>query len=109
MSEVKVIMRKQDRIDYILNGLCQYYDITKEELLRRARTDKRYKRKRIAVKILRDIADCSFKDIKYAFNNTSENTIWFIHHYISEDLESNLSVNMAIKKEYADVLKSMGL
>lgn len=109
MSEIKVIMRKQDRIDYILNGLCKYYDITKEELLRRARTDKRYKRKRIAIKILRDIADCSFKDIKYAFHNTAENNIWIIHRNISEDLESNLSVNMAIKKEYAEVLNFLGL
>ena len=108
-SEPIVLIRKKDRIDYILNGLCRYYDITMEELLRRARTDRRYKRKRIAIKILRDIADCSLKDIKYAFNNKSEAAIWQTYTIFTEEIDPNTYGSESLKKEYADVLKYLRL
>jgi len=109
MSEVKVIIRKKDRIDYILNGICWYYKITMDEFMRRARTELRYKRKRFAVKILRDVADCSLKDIRFAFNNKSDAAIWYIYTAITEDLDSNPDCNKSLKREYAEILTSLGL
>jgi chromosomal replication initiation ATPase DnaA len=109
MNKPRVIMRKQDRIDYVVDGICEYYGIDSNEFLRRARTDRRYKRKRIAIKILRDIADCSFKDIKYAFDNKSEANIWYIYDGITEDLNSGNGCKMEVKKEYADIVKFLGV
>jgi chromosomal replication initiation ATPase DnaA len=104
-----VIMRKKDRINYILNGFCRYYNITMEEFMRRARTELRYKRKRLAVKVLRDVADCSLKDVKYAFTNKSEAAIWHVYDAVSEDLSPDSVGNEKLKKEYADILKFLGL
>ncbi len=102
---MKVIIRKPDRIEYILSGIESYYDIDRTELLKKGRTPERYKRKSFAVKILRDIADCSFKDIKNIYGNSSENSAWVIHQKISDDIVFNNSV----RKEYNNILTSMGL
>ena len=103
-------MRKKDRIDYVLNGVCAYYGITLDELTStRARSVKKYRQKRITIKILRDIADCSFKDIRYCFKHGDESNTWQIHQHISEDLDSDSSFNRELKKEYADILKFLGL
>jgi chromosomal replication initiation ATPase DnaA len=97
MSDGKVIIRKKDRVEFILSGLCSYYNIEREELLRKARTPERYNRKGIAVKLLRDVADLSFKEITSIFGNTGENTNWVIYQRVEEN------------REYNNVLKYMGI
>lgn len=115
MSEVweprhKLIIRKQDRMDYIIDGVCRFYDIPITELVKRKATSvATYKHKRIAVKLLRDVADCSFKDIQYNFDRGNEQGVWQIYQRITEDLESGYSSNKELKKEYAEILKFLGL
>jgi chromosomal replication initiation ATPase DnaA len=104
-----VLIRKKDRIDYILTGICRYYDTSMDDLMRRARTEKRFKRKRFAVKILRDIADCSLKDIMFAFNNKSEAAIWFIYDNITRDLDPYSVGDKRLKKEYLNLLEYLRL
>jgi hypothetical protein len=105
-----LIFRREDRIEYVLSGLCRYWNVSREELVsKRARTDNRYKMKRITIKILRDIADCSFKDIRFVFAHGDEANTWQIHNRVSEDLESGFSTNKELKAEYKDILNYLGL
>jgi chromosomal replication initiation ATPase DnaA len=105
----RVIMKRQDRIDYVLNGMCRYYNIRMETLLHPARTRVRDKRKRIAIKLLRDIADVSFKEIKYAFGCNSEGGIYQIYSNISDDLSTDVSVTRHIRKEYDNIIEFLGV
>lgn len=69
----RIIIRKEDRINFIVDGVCKFYDVPKEELLqKKARSSQLYRAKRMVIKLLRDIADCSFKDIRYAFEYGDE-------------------------------------
>jgi len=110
-SNVKtvVVIRRQDRIDYVINGICDYYKIQREDLQRRARTPRKVKRKQVTVKMLRDVADISFKEIKNALNNQSESQIWQIYTNITEDIETKCDATKAIREEYQNVLKHLNL
>jgi chromosomal replication initiation ATPase DnaA len=105
----KVIIHKKDRIEYILSGIENYYNIDRVELLKKARTPERHKVKSFTVKILRDIADLSFKEIRFLYNNTSENSVWVMHNKVSEKIESKYDCDVLVRKEYNSILKSMGL
>ena len=107
MTKIKpqVIIRKKDRIDYIIDGLCRYYDVTKDELTRKTGHGEKCMRKRYAIKILRDDADCSLKDIVYAYNNKDEANIWFIYQRITEDM----SYDKAVNAEYHNILNFLGI
>jgi chromosomal replication initiation ATPase DnaA len=89
----RVLIRKKDRIEYVLDGLCRYYDISRDELMRKTGHGKDCMRKRYAVKILRDEADCSLKDIMFAYNNKDEANIWFLYQRITEDMAYDKSMN----------------
>jgi chromosomal replication initiation ATPase DnaA len=98
------------RRDYVLDGVCRYYNIPKEELIfPRARTADRYHRKRITIKILRDKAELSLKDIKNAFKHGDEANTYQIYQRISDDLSAGFSINTELKNEYADLLKFLGI
>jgi chromosomal replication initiation ATPase DnaA len=103
-SNTKVIIRKADRIEFILSGMCNYYDITRDELLKKARTPEKYKRKAYVVKLLRDIADLSFKEIKWIYGNTGENSVWVIHSRITEAIDSRCDFDALARKEYKKIL-----
>jgi hypothetical protein len=107
MTKVKprVLMKSRHRVEFVMDGVCRYYNIDRQELLRRARTGLRFKRKRMAIKILRDEAECSFKDIQYAFGNTGPNNCWVIYQGICEDIDSRNYHDKELKKEYEDILR----
>jgi chromosomal replication initiation ATPase DnaA len=101
----RIIIRKQDCIDYILTGVCNFYQINKQELLARARSPYKTKRKLFTVKILRDVADLQFKDIMYALDVTSQAGIWLNYSSITDDL----SCDKLLKAEYNDLLKYLNV
>lgn len=105
----KLVFRRQDRIDYVMNGVSDYYKISREELTRPTRAGARLKRKRIAVKILRDIADISYKEITYSFNQTSLPCIWRMLMDMTEDLNDHTSATKEIREEYKNVVNYLGL
>jgi chromosomal replication initiation ATPase DnaA len=108
-EKIKLVFRRQDRIDYVMDGICNFYDITRAELLRKARSKERLKRKSITVKILRDAADCTLKDIMCAFNCSSQEGIWQIHSNITDDLEDRSFATKEIREEYNNVVIYLGL
>lgn len=104
----RIIIRKQDRIDYILDGVSEYFDIPRQELIKRYRNPTKYNRKRIAIKLLIDVADCKIADIKDVMGATSDTAISYTLCGIREDLSSSCN-NLDLKKEYKDVFKFLKL
>jgi chromosomal replication initiation ATPase DnaA len=107
MTKIKprVLMKRQDRIDYVIDGVCAFYKIPKNELTDcYAKSDIARLRKRLTVKILRDIADCSLKDIRFAFKHGDESNAWQIYDKITDDLNSDSSCHIQLKQEYNDIL-----
>ena len=101
----KVVIKRQDRIDYILTGICDYYKITLDELSQRSRS----KRKNIAIKILRDYGDIPLVDIARSVDQTSlpnlSRSLIRINHALSPDSYGNTD----LKRNYEAVLKHLGL
>jgi hypothetical protein len=106
-----VVIRKKDRIDYILSGICDYYNITKEELCHYARSPQKVLRKQIAMKILHEIADCSFKETMYAMNYKEGNEGAIFQHLskFNDALDSMTTGSKLIKSEYKNVLNHLKL
>jgi hypothetical protein len=107
----RVVIRKIDRIDYILSGLCEYWDITLDELFHYARTPFKVNRKRIAMLLLYDVADCSFKDVVSAMNYSSTNVGTIYNHlvHIRAAIDPDTNGNTELKIEYSRILKHLNL
>lgn len=106
----RVIFKRRDVINYVLDKICDYYDIPLDELTdRKARDTASFKRKRMAITILRNEAECSYKDIQASFKYGDEANTWFIRQNMTDDLNSNSSCNRELKQEYADVVKFIGV
>lgn len=58
-----IVIKKQDRISYIIDGVSDFYGVTISELKKKTRNQERMNRKRMTMLILYDIADLSLKDI----------------------------------------------
>ena len=106
---MKVIIWKKDRIEYILNGLCNYYGIGRDELIRRHKNPMKTNRKRIAVKLLTDVANCTLRDIAESMGRTSLTSISLLYHEISQDVSPVYYGNKDLKKEYSSILEYLGL
>jgi chromosomal replication initiation ATPase DnaA len=107
----RVILKRQDRVNYVLNGVCQFYNVSPQTLGARYRNTKLYDRKRIAVKALRDIADVTLFEVQMAFgaNTPSQWSIWKCYDSINEDLSKGHNQNKELKAEYESLLKYLGV
>jgi hypothetical protein len=105
-----VLIRKEHRINYVLNGMCEYYGITLAEL-QHGCLQKWINRRRIAMKILYQIADCSLKDIpeplgyklSLMYNIGNHITI------LNEEMSNNTKAGKALLMEYRNILKHLNL
>ncbi len=116
----RVIIRKKDRGEYILNGLCNYWDISRHDLLKPAiippshhgrgnRYSPLKKRKYLAVYMLYYIADFQYKDIADVLGY-SPKTMYHMtamRDYIADLLSDN--GDALLKKEYSQILKYLQL
>jgi hypothetical protein len=108
----RVVIRKQDRINYVLSGVCEFYGITQAELCRKnIRNPQKINQKRIAMKILHDVADLSLKDIGYSMGYDIENpsNIYQQLYIISDQLDECYVGSKKLKIEYNQVLKHLNL
>jgi chromosomal replication initiation ATPase DnaA len=107
----RVIIRRQDRIDYVLNGVCEYYGIRKDRFCSYVRNYTAVNRKKIAMKIMYDVADLRLKDIAYAMNYKvgSEHCVWDHIRNLNEDLQANNNNGKHLNAEYNKVLKHLNL
>lgn len=105
----KLIIKRQDRIDYIINGVCEFFDITLDELKSRRRNPDKYNRKRMAIKVLHDYGDISFRVISETFNGNSPSSMFLAYEGISLDVDPDTYGNKEVKKQYNDLLKHLKL
>jgi hypothetical protein len=110
--DTKIIIRKQDRIDYLLNGICSYYNITLKDLQRRHNDNFYAPIKRMAIKILYDIADIKFTEIALLLSDgriNKPNAAWMNYSKLTDKLDKNYNGDGEVKKEYAKLLKYLKL
>jgi hypothetical protein len=109
-----VLIRKEHRINYVLNGMCEYYGITLDELRlapQHGPVQKWTNRRRIAMKILYQIADCSLKDIPSPLGY-SQNLMYNIGNHITilnEEMSNDTQAGKALLMEYNNILKHLNL
>ena len=106
---VRIIIHKQDRIDYILSGVADFYGITIDELMSRKWLPKNTRRKRFAVKLLYDVANISFKDIANCANSNSTSAVAQLYYSISDSISPQYYGEDEVKKEYQQLLKHLKL
>lgn len=106
---MEVVIRKKDRINYVLNGVCSFYDISREELASYRRNPKKHNRKRLTIKVLYDIADICHREIAEHFTRTSLWAVQQSYSSISDDLAENTYGNKELKQEYKELLKYLGV
>ena len=106
MEQIKprIILKRQDRVDYVLSKTCDFFKVSPEILGAQYRNKKLYDRKRIAVKLLRDIADVTFEHIYLTFNSTGPTAFWICYNTINEDLASPKGMNEELKETYQKAL-----
>lgn len=107
----RVIIHKKDRINYILDGLASFYAIPREAIGKRYRNRKKHNRKRIAIKLLVDVADCNFRETVEALGGTNPNCVWIPYQSIKDDLSCTYGDEAIkeLKAEYNNALKFLRL
>src|SRR5574343_1581252 len=85
-EEVKLVIYKKDRIDYILNGMADLYGISREDIYARRHNPDLARRKAIAIKLLVDVADCTLQEICDTFGTTSKQALSASYLKINDDL-----------------------
>ena len=106
---IKVVIHRQDRIDYILSGVAEFYDIDRDELIRYRRNPDKSKRKKFAIKLLYDVADISLKNIAECMGGSSTSAVAQTYYRISDDVSPEYAGNSNLKKEYQQLLKYLRL
>jgi hypothetical protein len=105
----KVIIRKQDRIDYVINGICNYFGLDRNEFGRKYVRDRvKFNSKRFAMLILYDVADCTLKDINSALHYSDSTALVNVHTHIS-NLRMELEYDKKLQSQYKDILKYLNL
>jgi chromosomal replication initiation ATPase DnaA len=104
-----LIIKREDRVNYVIDCVCDYYKIMKEDLIKRHRSPAKANRKKMAVKVLRDVADITFEEVGMALGNVSQDGVWTIYKNITEDLQENSFGNKELKKDYKALIKHIGL
>ncbi len=108
----KVLIRRKDRIDYVINGLCSYWGVEPSEFRRNCGKSKERKlRKQIAIFILYEIADLGYKDICGAlgYKDGNVHTLWEWKREITDTLYGDAYINRKIRQEYFKILNYLNL
>lgn len=107
----KVIIWKQDRVNYIIDGVCSYYGIGRDRLFKYCRKPEKMDVKRITIKLLKDVADLSIPEISTAMGYKRNCYPPVYKHYrsISDDISPNTYGNKELKRTYLDILEFLNL
>lgn len=106
---MKVVIWKKDRIEYLVSGLCRYYNISPHELFKRHKKKELTVRKSIAIKLLKDVADCTYEDLCKITKNSGISSM--VTHYmdITDSLSPDSYGNKELKKKYLEILDYLKL
>lgn len=105
---MKVVIWKKDRINYVVNGICRYYKITPEQLFKKYKNPIKTRRKRIALMLLKDVADISIPEIAEAMSVTPQ-PLYYQYKAVVEDISPTTYGNKELKREYLEILDYLKL
>jgi chromosomal replication initiation ATPase DnaA len=107
----RVIIRRQDRIDYVMQGVCDYWKIRKDHLCAYVRTPKAVNRKKIVMKILYEVADLKLKEVAdvMGYKPSGVHGVWDHIAKLNDDMTSPTRDGKLLKQEYEQVLKHLNL
>ena len=98
-----MIIKKQDRIDYLIGGICSFYSITPVQLRKYERNPDKVKKKAMAVKILREVADLRFMDVAIAMGHKSQSAVWQLYDRANDFYDTDKK----FKSEWIELKKSL--
>ena len=90
-----VILKRKDRISYIISKAVIHYGIPRDKMLGYVRKRSQLERKHFIIKLLRDIADLTFKEIA----NVCHSDVSCIHDQLTR-LNEDLSFDEDMKNRY---------
>lgn len=93
-----VILKRKDRISYIISKAVIHYSIPREKLLGYVRKKTQLERKHFIIKLLRDIADIGFKEIADVCNSD----VSCIHQQLTR-LNEDLSFDEDMQSRYNEL------
>ena len=84
---MKVLFKRWDRVEYVLKGAEEHYGMTIAEIFA---SEKRRNSpmKQIIVKLLRDLADVSFKEIAIAVGKNNANHAFLMYETANENYDT---------------------
>jgi chromosomal replication initiation ATPase DnaA len=100
----QLILKKDDRIRYVMDTICDYYGVNQATLVKRYRDSHYALRKKLTIKLLRDIADITYQDVGDALGMTQEAS-QISYTEINEILQEDTYGNKELKQEYKTLLK----
>lgn len=101
-----LIIKKEDRVRYVIESICDFYGVDRPTLLKRYRDSKYANRKKLTIKLLKDVADISFLEIAEELGSrNSDASCRFSYENITSDLAEGSYGNKELKKEYKELLK----
>jgi hypothetical protein len=103
-----LIIKKEDRIRYVIDSICDFYGVDQQTLVRRYRNTRYASRKKLTVKLLRDVADITYKDMADTIGMSQEAS-QMTYSEVSENLAENTYGNKELKQEYKELLKYLGV
>lgn len=104
-EEVRLVIHKKDRIDYILDGMADLYGVSRKDIYARRHNPDLARRKAIAIKLLVDVADCTLQEICDTFQTSSKQALSASYLRITDDISSLKEA----KAEYTRVTNHLGL
>lgn len=104
---VRPIIKRQDRMDYIIAGACNFFKIKPSDLRKYCYTKKTVPKK-LTIKLLHDIGDIPIRDIA-SFIGLSQVATYSHYTTVTQDLNDCYYGNTELKRTYKELLERLDL
>jgi len=103
-------MTQPEKIEHILNGGCEYFGITREELTKKTGSHSSiWNKKLYLVMVLYDYTVCNMTDIATYLGYSSHNTVSYHLKIKKEELSEKMYGSDKTKRVYFELLKYLEL
>jgi len=105
----KSVVNKKLTTEYVINSICEFYNISKKELNIRRRDQMLVRRRSFTIKILRDYCSLSTNKIAITLNYNNHATILYHLRKVNDYLSNEFYGYREYKKEYNQILNYLGI
>jgi chromosomal replication initiation ATPase DnaA len=109
LNALNPTVKKSVSPDYIIDGLCQYYNTTREKISLRFRGPETIKKRQLLVRLLDQHSNCTQDEIAELLGYTNHTTV--IHHLkkMADYMSDEFYGYDDMKKSYNQLLKHLKL